>query len=112
MLYADKKIVKLFTYVYYTQAKYWYFRYRCNNIYNNFLADYFPNFWRAERRYLKGIKYRYLLHKELGVFFRPIVKNKRSEVLFHNVNVYLSMWEFYSGKEYYLNRYLKKVITS
>ena len=47
---ANKDLVRLFSHIYKYKAWYWWFRYRCNNIYNNFLADYFPNFWRAERK--------------------------------------------------------------
>ena len=90
------------------KAYYWWYRYRCNNIYNNFLADYFPNFWRAERKYLKGIVYRYRLHKKIGIFFRLFTTVKRSDMLFHNVNVYLNLNEFYSLKSYYLKKYLQK----
>ena len=105
---ANKDLVRLFSHIYKYKAKYWWVRYRCNNIYNNFLADYFPNFWRAERKYFKGVMYRYRLHKEIGIFFRLLTTVKRSDMLFHNVNVYLSQWEIYSDKSYYLKKYLKK----
>ena|SRR6056300_1426495 len=112
MLYANKKIVKLYSIFYYTRARYYWFKYRCSNIYNNFLADYFPNFWRAESIFIKGILFRYKLHKSIGVHFRPFLKLKRSAHLFDNVNVYLNIYEYYWNKTYYLNRYLKKVTTS
>ena len=36
------------------------------------LADNFPNFWRAERKYLK-VLYRYRLHKEIGIFLDYLI---------------------------------------
>ena len=109
MVFANRHLINLYSRIYKIKSKYWCCKYRCNNIYNNFLADNFPNFWRAERKYLKGILYRYRLHKEIGIFFRLFTTVKRSDMLFHNVNVYLSQWEIYSDKSYYLRKYLNKV---
>ena len=109
MVFANRHLINLYSRIYNVKSIYWWCKYRCNNIYNNFLADNFPNFWRAERKYLKGILYRYRLHKEIGIFFRLFTTVKRSDMLFHNVNVYLSQWEIYSDKSYYLKKYLNKV---
>ena len=109
MVFANRHLINLYSRIYKIKSIYWWYRYRCNNIYNNFLADNFPNFWRAERKYFKGVMYRYRLHKEIGVWFRFFNTVKRSDMLFYNVNVYLSQFEIYSDKSYYLKKYLNKV---
>ena len=105
----SRLIINLYSRLYLIKSNYWWFRYRLSNIYNNFLADYFYNFWKRDSHQLVHLRGRRRLIKALALHDAPyFIKVKRNSKLFNNVNVYLNWYEYYANKKYYLNKYLSK----